>query len=44
MAAADQQNMITNFLVYKFKLNEHWAYCMARMPSIKESRRIVEEP
>ena len=41
MAAAGQQDMITILLVYKFKLNEPWAYCMAQMPSIKESGRIV---
>ena len=41
MAAAGQQDMITILLVYKFKLNEPWAYYMARMPSIKESGRII---
>ena len=44
MAAAGQQDMITILWVYKFKLNEPWAYCMAQMPSIKESGRIVKEP
>ena len=41
MVAAGQQNMITILWVYKFKLNEPWVHCMAQMPSIKESERIV---
>ena len=41
MAAAGQQDVITILWVYKFKLNESWAYCMARMPSIKEFGRII---
>ena len=44
MVAAGQQGMITILWVYKFKLNESWAYSMARMPSIKKSGRIVKEP
>ena len=44
MATAGQQDMITILWVYKFKLNEPWAYCMARMASFKESGRIVWEP
>ena len=35
MAAAGQQDMITILWVNKLKLNEPWAYCMARMPSLK---------
>ena len=41
MAAAGQQDMITILWVHKLKLNEPWAYCMARMPSIKEYGMIV---
>ena len=41
MATAGQQGMITILWVYKFKLNEPLAYCMAQMPFIKESGRIV---
>ena len=41
MAATGQQDLITILWVYKFKLNELWAYCMAQMPSIKEYGGIV---
>ena len=45
MAVAGQQDMITILWVYKFKLNEPWAYCMARIPPIKESgRRLSRNP
>ena len=44
MAAGGQQDMIIILWVYKFKLNEPRAYCMGRMPPIKEYRGIVNEP
>ena len=43
MAAAVQQDIIAIFWVNKFKLNKHWAHCMAQ-PSIKESGMIVSGP
>ena len=43
MAAAGQQDMITILLVglYKFKQNEPWAYCMARMLPIKNQDDLI---
>ena len=44
MTAHGQQDMITISLATKFKLKKSWAYCMARMPHIKESEKIAYEP
>ena len=40
MVSTGQRDMITILRVYKFKLSEPWAYCMARMPSNKKSGRL----